>query len=65
MTAPKTYPGPPVELLLPLAPPAPVRGCDVCTALVKQRQEARDRGDLSAATDVDVEIRSHPHGRRR
>ncbi|WSW77378.1 hypothetical protein OG390_33510 [Streptomyces sp. NBC_00996] len=54
----------PVNLPLPPTPPEPVRGCDVCAALVGQRQEARDRGDLSAATDADVEIRSHPHKTR-
>lgn len=55
----------PVNLALPLPPPEPAQGCDVCGALVKQRQEARDRGDLSAATDADVEIRNHPHQTRR
>ncbi|MDO0937146.1 hypothetical protein QQY66_37545 [Streptomyces sp. DG2A-72] len=64
MTVSKTYPSPPVELPLPIAPPEPVSNCDVCTALVQQRQEARDRGDLSAATDADVEIRNHPHRTR-
>ncbi|MEV0638526.1 hypothetical protein AB0I77_27005 [Streptomyces sp. NPDC050619] len=57
----------PVNLSLPLATPEPAPKCDVCAALVRQRQEARDRGDLSAATDADVEIRNHPHkskGRR-
>lgn len=52
-------------MALPLPPPEPAQGCDVCGALVKQRQEARDRGDLSAATDADVEIRNHPHRTRR
>ncbi len=55
----------PVNLALPLPPPEPAPGCDVCEALVKQRQEARDRGDLPAATDADVEIRNHPHRTRR
>ena len=50
-----------VNLALPLPPPKPAPGCDVCAALAEQRQEARDRGDLSAATDADVEMRNHPH----
>ncbi|KUL25355.1 hypothetical protein [Streptomyces regalis] len=51
----------PVTLTLPLPHPEPAPDCDVCQALAKQRQEARDSGDLSAATDADVEIRNHPH----
>nr|WP_236246673.1 hypothetical protein [Streptomyces sp. CC77] len=54
----------PVHLSLPSPPPEPAPGCEVCTALVRQRQAARDRGDLSAATDADVEIRNHPHRTR-
>ncbi|MDO0931313.1 hypothetical protein QQY66_06315 [Streptomyces sp. DG2A-72] len=54
----------PVHLAVPIAPPEPASNCDVCAALVQQRQEARDRGDLSAATDADVEIRNHPHRTR-
>ncbi|MBW1596533.1 hypothetical protein [Streptomyces sp. JJ38] len=46
----------------PEPPPAP--GCDVCRALAAQRLEARNRGDLSAATDCNVEIRNHPHRTR-
>ncbi|OON81794.1 hypothetical protein GBW32_30565 [Streptomyces tsukubensis] len=54
----------PVHLALPLPLPKPAPGCDVCGSLVSQRQAARDRGDLSAATDADVEIRNHPHRTR-
>ncbi|MDQ0767224.1 hypothetical protein [Streptomyces canus] len=54
----------PVNLQLPPEPPQPRPNCDVCAALAKQGQEARDRGDLSAATDADVEIRNHPHRTR-
>lgn len=54
----------PVHLSLPLPPPEPAAQCGVCAALVRQQQEARDRGDLSAATDADVEIRNHPHATR-
>lgn len=54
----------PVHLALPLSPPKPAPGCGVCAALADQRREARDRGDYSAATDADVEIRNHPHRTR-
>ncbi len=54
----------PVNLSLPLPPPEPAPDCDVCAALVRQRVEARDKKDLSAATDADVEIRNHPHRTR-
>ncbi|WSC95966.1 hypothetical protein OG909_28810 [Streptomyces sp. NBC_01754] len=55
----------PVHLTLPNPPPKPAVGCGVCEALAGQRQAARDRGDLSAATDADVEIGNHPHRTRR
>ncbi|PCG83920.1 hypothetical protein CIB93_22150 [Streptomyces sp. WZ.A104] len=55
----------PVHLTLPKPPPKPKVGCGVCEALAVQRQSARDRGDLSAATDADVEISNHPHRTRR
>ena len=55
----------PVNLALPPPPPKPAAGCEVCEALAVQRLAARDRGDLSAATDADVEIRCHPHKVRR
>ncbi|WP_228452993.1 hypothetical protein, partial [Streptomyces alkaliterrae] len=54
----------PVTLYLPLEPPVAVAGCEVCAAMVVRRREARDKGDLSAATDADVEIRCHPHRTR-
>jgi hypothetical protein len=58
---------PAVELPLPEAPPPaePAAGCDVCAALVKQREEARARGNHSAVVDCNVELRNHPHGRAR
>ncbi|MEU8775046.1 hypothetical protein [Streptomyces sp. NPDC048606] len=55
----------PVYLSLPNVPPGPVDGCGVCRALVAQRREDRGRGDLSAVTDADVELRNHPHRDRR
>jgi hypothetical protein len=45
----------------PLPDPAPVAGCDVCLALHRQRAAARVAGDLSKATDCNVEINRHPH----
>ncbi|XNR95016.1 hypothetical protein NRF20_15765 [Streptomyces sp. R-74717] len=54
----------PVHLQLPPEPPRAAEGCDVCAALVEQRQEAKARGDYSAETDANVEIRNHPHRRR-
>lgn len=67
MTNPTTYPSPPVELPLRLhSDPPPVSDCDVCQALNGERAEARAKSDLSKVSDVNVEIRNHPHnGRRR
>ncbi|KNB54342.1 hypothetical protein [Streptomyces caatingaensis] len=45
--------------------PEPAPGCDVCGALARQRVEARRTGDFSQATDCNVELRQHPHTRRR
>nr|WP_094793565.1 hypothetical protein [Streptomyces kasugaensis] len=53
----------PVWLGDPTLEPAPGEGCDVCAALVRQRADARARGDWAAATDCNVELRRHPHGR--
>ncbi|WP_079056241.1 hypothetical protein [Streptomyces caeruleatus] len=68
MTAPRTYPGPPVDLPLRLdGEPEPDADCDVCQALGEQRSEARTKGDMSRVSDCNVEIRNHPHkgrGRR-
>ncbi|MFI9050394.1 hypothetical protein [Streptomyces sp. NPDC053427] len=54
----------PVHLMEPAAEPVPVVECDVCGALVKQRAEACAVGDMSKATDCNVEIRRHPHPER-
>ncbi|AWN26604.1 hypothetical protein YWIDRAFT_05881 [Streptomyces sp. SceaMP-e96] len=48
-----------VSLSLPELQPTPVEGCAVCAALAVQRREARERGDLSAATDANVRLRNH------
>ncbi|GGJ55409.1 hypothetical protein GCM10010121_077510 [Streptomyces brasiliensis] len=63
----KTYPSPPVELPLRLdSDPPPASECDVCRALDRERSEARAKGEMSKVSDLNVEIRNHPHkGRRR
>ena len=44
-------------------PPAPRPGCDMCTALDKQRAEAEQAGDIRRATLLEVDMRSHSrHG---
>jgi hypothetical protein len=52
---------PPVTLPDPTRPPRPAPGCDVCSALDKQRAAAEGRGDVKKATTCEVEIRRHPH----
>lgn len=50
----------PVHLTDPYDSPLPVRAdCDVCRALVRARELAQARGDLSAVTDTSIEIRNH------
>lgn len=65
MSDTKTTMAPPANVSLPPGSPKLAKDCGVCTALAKQRQTARDRGDLSAATNADIEIRYHPHRTRR
>ncbi|WP_156727860.1 hypothetical protein [Streptomyces apocyni] len=55
----------PITLDLPLDWPEPEPGCDVCTALAEQRANADGRGDRSAVTDCNVEIRNHTRRHRR
>ncbi|MFI9340532.1 hypothetical protein ACIG0D_04555 [Streptomyces sp. NPDC052773] len=57
----------PIVLGAPPEPPEPLPDCDICQALVRQRDEATTRGDHSRATDCNVEIRRHhdPRWRRR
>ncbi|MFF0790210.1 hypothetical protein [Streptomyces spiralis] len=57
------YSSPPADLFM--TAPDPVAGCDVCGALAAEREEARQQGDLSKVSDVNVEIRKHPHPKRR
>ncbi|MFD7446439.1 hypothetical protein [Streptomyces sp. NPDC059909] len=64
MKNPKTTMGPPVHLAIPPEPPSPAQGCGVCAALAMQRQEARDRGDYSTATDASVDSVVGRSGRR-
>ena len=53
----------PVHLSLPLDAPKLAKGCGVCAALVKQHAAAQAKGDLSAATDCNVELAADPHRR--
>lgn len=63
MSEPTRYQTMPVELPLRLEPdPEPSNGCDVCGALATQRRSARDQGDYSRVSDLNVEIRNHAHG---
>ncbi|MER6350102.1 hypothetical protein ACWC10_36805 [Streptomyces sp. NPDC001595] len=52
----------PVVLGEPTEPPEPLPDCDICQALVRQRDEATARGDHSRATDFTVEIRGAGDG---
>lgn len=63
MTEPTRYQTSPVVLPLRLGDlePVPVDGCDVCGALANERDGARDRGDMSKVSDVNIELRAHPH----
>lgn len=61
-----THPSPPAELPFSLADdPSPAEGCDVCQALGEERREARAERDMSKVSDANVEIRRHPHAKRR
>ncbi|MEV7376927.1 hypothetical protein [Streptomyces lydicus] len=51
---------PSVQLGEPLPHPKPAAQCDVCQALVHQRQLAEARGDMSKVTDLNIELRNHP-----
>ncbi|WP_158745047.1 hypothetical protein [Streptomyces sp. NRRL S-1448] len=54
---------PPVHLMDPCGDlnKEPVADCDVCMALVMQRDDARKRKDYAAAAIASTEIASHPH----
>nr|WP_254878622.1 hypothetical protein [Streptomyces sp. NA04227] len=65
MTNPLTYPENPVELPMPRADPDPVPGCEVCSALVEERAEARSAGNGSKVTDLNIELRNHAGHRGR
>ncbi|MEH0627891.1 hypothetical protein [Streptomyces stelliscabiei] len=65
MNRQQTMPEPPVTLGPPLEEPTPPAECGVCAALVRQRAEARARGDLSRVSDFNVEIRAHHEPRRK
>ncbi|MCX5418154.1 hypothetical protein [Streptomyces sp. NBC_00078] len=49
----------PVHVGLPETEPEPVRGCDACGALHRERGVARRDGNLSGVTDCNIAMRSH------
>ncbi|KPC63973.1 hypothetical protein ADL29_13000 [Streptomyces chattanoogensis] len=48
---------------VPVPESEPVAGCDVCAALVRQREAARAVGDKSTLIDRNIELRRHPHAK--
>lgn len=60
MNGQKTSLGIPV-LHTPVLEPVGVEGCDVCGALVGQREAARERGARDAVSRCNAELRAHPH----
>lgn len=54
--------GLPVDLPLPLEPPEPAEGCEVCASHDVWRTRALRAGDYSRATDHSVRIRRHDTG---
>ncbi|MEU9124370.1 hypothetical protein AB0C96_31690 [Streptomyces sp. NPDC048506] len=51
---------PPVHLGLPTSAPKPAAECDICQALVHERQLAEARGNKTKVVDLNLELRSHP-----
>ncbi|KIZ17933.1 hypothetical protein [Streptomyces natalensis] len=51
---------PRAQLGIPNSQPAAAE-CDICKALVHQRQTAEARGDWSKVADINIELRNHPH----
>lgn len=47
----------------PALEPVPVDGCDVCHALVRQRETARSVGSSVTVRSCNDELRNHPHRR--
>ncbi|MGW1828889.1 hypothetical protein ACWCO0_09395 [Streptomyces tubercidicus] len=67
MTERKRTLTPPVHLTDPYGDDldaTPAADCDVCAALVKQRDEARERNDYAGAAIASTEIANHPHKKR-
>lgn len=66
-TTPKRTMSAPVQLgdPFPALEPTPVERCGVCAALAKQREEYRRARNMTGVTDCNVEIRQHPHEKRR
>ncbi|MGD3112647.1 hypothetical protein [Streptomyces sp. YGL11-2] len=55
---------PPVRLGLPRPAPKPAASCDICRALVHERQLADARGDKTKVVDLNIELRNHPEHQR-
>lgn len=55
---------PPVQLGEPQPNPKPSVECDICAALVHERQLAEARGDMSKVTGLNIELRNHPEHQR-
>jgi hypothetical protein len=64
MTNPLKYPQPPVELAGAvehyLYGCTPAEGCGVCTALVRELEDAKQAKNWTAAYDAAAEVRNHP-----
>lgn len=65
MTVQQTTPEPSITLPDPTRPPRPAPNCGVCAALEKQRAGYQQAGKIRKATECEVEIRNHPHPKKR
>ncbi|MGJ5833527.1 hypothetical protein [Streptomyces ossamyceticus] len=61
----KTTMDPPLTLGVPRSEPIPPDDCGVCAALAKARAAAKEQGDMSRVSDLNVEIRNHHEPRRK
>ncbi|MET9290877.1 hypothetical protein [Streptomyces sp. NPDC003077] len=41
--------------------PVPMDGCDVCRALVRDREQAHKTGRLDVVRSCNAELQNHPH----
>ncbi|MCX4908475.1 hypothetical protein [Streptomyces sp. NBC_00878] len=61
----RTTPEPSITLPDPTRPPRPAPDCDVCASLDTQRIQYEEAGNIRRSTDCEVEIRNHPHPKKR